>query len=113
MKAIFNLKHTIKNKSNLRTFCTTNNKGDKPGIDKTPSVINNKLGYMHRFRERFSTKEEKEKRMKLLKSEMINNPEFFNAFPHLKNVVDTENLEEKYKMDQTEDKKTEYFESLL
>jgi ribosomal protein S18 len=76
------------------------------------------------------TKEDQEKRASLLKREITDNPEFFNAFPHLKEVIKREeminqevdlnkHLKQNYLVKEEDrnveikEKKENYFESLL
>jgi hypothetical protein len=121
----------IKSKNtSLKNFCTKKNSDTKPlGLNKTASSEESKFGHMQKYREKFKSKEEKEKRIKLLKAEMTSNPEFFNAFPHLREKVAQDEFEENEDVTKAidknytirhddrnkalDDKKTDYFESLL
>lgn len=150
------LKQKIK-KMNLKFFTTKNSddktdaeKDSKDLINKNYSSFNikdsnkkvgisedkdNQEAYQSQvkasFKNEFKTKTEMNKQAELLKREIVNNPEFFKAFPHLKDIVisesdyvkGTENFEsdfkENYKISEKDketaviEKKKNYFESLL
>ena len=88
------------------------------------------VGRLEKQRAKFNSKEEKEERIKLLQREITSNPEFFNAFPNLKEKIKSDFIENpveevdhfikrNYTIDskkgapEVEEKKTNYFDSLL
>lgn len=98
-----------------------------PGISSKGSEIEEKISHIEKFKAKFDSPKDKEKRVNLLKQEITSNPEFFNAFPHLKPKIIDEELDVPEHSVNTEinnnydlsidrdirDKKENYFESLL
>jgi hypothetical protein len=78
-----------------------------------------KEGYVDPFKAVFYSKKQKNKKRELLKKEMTTNPEFFNAFPHLRdkafpNKEDDQSIlnNDSQVMLNLDTKKSSYFESL-
>jgi ribosomal protein S18 len=100
-----------------------------PGMFKKGSEQEANIGAIEKHRAKFNSKEEKEARMKLLQREITSNPEFFNAFPHLKEKIKLDYMESTNgtqevegflnqnffikPSEESQEKKSNYFESLL
>jgi ribosomal protein S18 len=98
-----------------------------PGLFKKGSEEEGDIGGIEKHRAKFNSKEDKEARMKLLQREITSNPEFFNAFPHLKEKIKLDYMEsnneevesflsqnfEVKPSEESQEKKSNYFESLL
>jgi hypothetical protein len=115
----------------FKTFTNNSKSNFNKGISKDSTSKDSSESYPDRkFKEKFKTKVQLQKRTELLKKEMVSNPEFFKAFPHLANkVIDETNIDEDDNLKQHIDenyfikdsdkdqnvlqKKTNYFESLL
>ena len=100
------------------------------GLSKVGSTEEKQIGQQEKFKIKYMSKENQEKRANLLKREITDNPEFFNAFPHLREVVRSEDMlkqeddisnhigskyliKEEDKNTEIQEKKENYFESLL
>jgi len=90
--------------------------------EKTGNPILNeevKEGYVDPFHAVFYSKKQKNKKRELLKKEMTTNPEFFNAFPHLRDSAFPTKEEDQSLLNtdgqvmlNLDTKKSSYFESL-
>jgi ribosomal protein S18 len=100
------------------------------GFSKVATPQEAKVNLTEKFKIKLMDKEEKERRSQILKREITDNPEFFNAFPHLKQIVKREDMEdnqvdiqkhisdnyfikEEDKNKDIKQKKSSYFESLV
>jgi small subunit ribosomal protein S18 len=100
------------------------------GISKAGTTQEKKIGQSEKFKIKYMSKEDQEKRTNLLKREITDNPEFFNAFPHLKEVIKREEMlnpeedlthhlssnyqiKEEDQNSEIQEKKENFFESLL
>jgi ribosomal protein S18 len=130
LKRIFFKNSALKFVKNFRNFCTEIDEVDEitsPGLLKKASFKESSYGQVQKFKLNFNTKTSKEKRSELLKREISSNPEFIKAFPHLKEAIKIENLEEKdedvksfiksnftiQETTESREKKTDYFQSML
>lgn len=117
----------------LNYFSTTNENDmgiKSPGLSKSGSAEEKIIGKSEKHKMKFKNKADKEARAKLLRQEITSNPEFFNAFPHLKEKLTSEEVEDpaddisdhirkNYVIDEEKgipdilEKRSNYFESML
>jgi hypothetical protein len=102
-------------------FCTNTNKSNNIGLSNSGTQEEAQIGKNMKYKEKFTNKQIKLNREEFLKREITTNPEFFKAFPHLENIIKSENniegnltehIKENYFVEKgiPQDK---YFESLL
>lgn len=124
----FHINPTRMSTFKLANFCSKDNKNS--GLSSEPNTFDLNDAKMDKnYKQTFTSKKQRSNRAELLKREIVDNPEFFKAFPHMSDIVhsttdtaenDTkkyirENYKSKDEKRDTEvnERRTNYFESLL